>query len=134
MTFFELMQAVRKDPLDVTVPARWAQGRASFGGLVAALAYGAMRDKAQPGRPVRSLAITFVGPMEAEVPARFEAEVRAVADTGADQGQELALLALAAGGLALARAVPDQALSNRILESCRDAAVRLAKSYEGDPT
>lgn len=75
MTFFELMQAVRKDPLDVTVPARWAQGRASFGGLVAALAYGAMRDKAQPGRPVRSLAITFVGPMEAEVPARFEAEV-----------------------------------------------------------
>jgi TetR/AcrR family transcriptional repressor of nem operon len=68
-----------------------------------------------------------------ELRARFEAEVRAVADTGADQGQELALLALAAGGLALARAVPDQALSNRILESCRDAVVRLAKSYEGDP-
>lgn len=66
---------MRSNPAAVVVPSAWAQGRASFGGLVAALAYEAMSAKVSDGRPVRSLAITFVGPMEAEVPASFEAEV-----------------------------------------------------------
>lgn len=75
MKFSQLIQAVRSNPAAVVVPSAWAQGRASFGGLVAALAYEAMSAKVSDGRPVRSLAITFVGPMEAEVPASFEAEV-----------------------------------------------------------
>jgi len=60
----------------------------------------------------------------------------AAAVTGRDNSQdaappseELALLALAAGGLALARAVPDAALSDAILAACRDAAGRLADAY-----
>ena len=47
----------------------------------------------------------------------------------------MALTALAMGGLALARAVPDAALSDAILAACRDAAGRLADAYaanEGD--
>lgn len=44
--------------------------------------------------------------------------------------EELALAALAMGGLALARAVPDPALSDAILAACLDAAGRLADAYD----
>lgn len=75
MTFLELIQAVRDNPAQVTVPATWGQGRAGFGGLVAALAYEAMRARVPAERPVRSLAITFVGPLAVDRPASYEAEV-----------------------------------------------------------
>ncbi|QLC72267.1 thioesterase family protein [Pseudomonas sp. LPB0260] len=75
MTFSELLQAVRTNPETLQIPAAWAQGRASFGGLVAALVYEAMRARVPDGRPVRSLAVTFVGPVEPEVPVSFQVEV-----------------------------------------------------------
>lgn len=75
MNFSELIQAARRYPGEMVVPATWGQGRAVFGGVVAALAFEAMRAKVEPGRPVRSLAMTFVGPLEPEVPANFEAEL-----------------------------------------------------------
>ena len=75
MTFSELLQAVRANPDALVIPAVWGQGRASFGGLVAALAYEAMRARVSEGRPVRSLAITFVGPVAADVPVSFQVEV-----------------------------------------------------------
>ena len=75
MTFSELLQAVRDNPQAVVIPALWAQGRASFGGLMAALVYEAMRAQVPQGRPVRSLAITFVGPAEPDVPVSFQVEV-----------------------------------------------------------
>lgn len=74
MRFCDLLDAVRRHP-ELTIPAEWAQGRASFGGLVAALQYEAMRAKVSADRPVRSLAITFVGPVEPEVPVSFEVDV-----------------------------------------------------------
>lgn len=37
MTFSELIDALRRDPHSVTIPAEWSQGRACFGGLMAAL-------------------------------------------------------------------------------------------------
>lgn len=75
MRFSELLQAVRTDPQAVVIPAVWGQGRASFGGLVAALVYEAMQAQVPAGRPLRSLAITFVGPAAADVPTSFQAEV-----------------------------------------------------------
>lgn len=75
MKFSELIDAVQSNPLAVTIPAEWGQGRASFGGLMAALQYEAMRAKVADDRPVRSLAITFVGPAEPGVPIAFEVEV-----------------------------------------------------------
>lgn len=75
MTFSELLQAVRANPQSVLIPAAWGQGRASFGGLMAALVYEAMRGEVPTGRPPRSLAITFVGPAEPEVPVSFQVEV-----------------------------------------------------------
>jgi acyl-CoA thioesterase len=75
MNFSQLLAAVRGGEASVTVPASWAQGRASFGGLMAALLFEAMRQKVVDGRPARSLAITFVGPAAPEVPITFEVEV-----------------------------------------------------------
>ncbi|CAG8868820.1 hypothetical protein PS627_03203 [Pseudomonas fluorescens] len=75
MNFSQLLAAVRSGDQQVSVPASWAQGRASFGGLMAALLYESMRQKVEDGRPVRSLAITFVGPAAPEAPIRFEIEV-----------------------------------------------------------
>jgi acyl-CoA thioesterase len=75
MVFSEMLDAVRRNPDAVMIPPEWGQGRASFGGLVAALAFEAMRAKVPEGRPVRSLAITFVGPAAPDVPVSFQAEV-----------------------------------------------------------
>lgn len=75
MGFSELLQAVRDNPQVVCIPAQWGQGRASFGGLVAALVYEAMRAKVPAERAARSLAITFVGPAAPDVPISFEVEV-----------------------------------------------------------
>ena len=75
MQFCELVAAVRNTPLDVTIPADWGQGRASFGGLLVALQYEAMRAHVPGERALRSLAVSFVGPVAADVPVRFEVEV-----------------------------------------------------------
>lgn len=75
MTFSELLAAVRANPDQVVIPPVWGQGRASFGGLVAALVFDVMRAAVAEGRPVRSLAITFVGPVEPDVPVAFSAEL-----------------------------------------------------------
>lgn len=75
MNFNQLLDAVRANPDAVSIPPTWAQGRAAFGGLMAALVYEAMRLKLCDSRPARSLAITFVAPAAADVPIRFEVEV-----------------------------------------------------------
>jgi acyl-CoA thioesterase len=75
MKFSELLDAVRTHPQSVTIPASWAQGRACFGGLMAALGYEAMRAKVSSERPVRSLAICFVAPPAIDMPISFEVEV-----------------------------------------------------------
>ena len=75
MQFCELVEAVRRNPLDVTITPDWGQGRASFGGLMVALQYEAMRAQVPAGRALRSLAVTFVGPAEPGVSISFEVEV-----------------------------------------------------------
>ncbi len=94
MKFAELLAAVRHHPEAVTIPGEWAQGRAGYGGLMAALLFEALQAKVGPGRPARSLAITFVAPAPLEAPIRFDVEVlregksvvsllgRAVAESG----------------------------------------------------
>ena len=48
MRFSDLLDAVRRDST-LTIPAEWGQGRASFGGLVAALQFEAMRARVASG-------------------------------------------------------------------------------------
>lgn len=75
MNFSQLIAQAEQSPEHILVPQNWGQGRAAFGGLVAALVFAAMRGKVPAGRPVRSLAVTFVGPLQPGVPAQVEAEV-----------------------------------------------------------
>ncbi|MBC7210246.1 MAG: thioesterase family protein, partial [Pseudomonas sp.] len=75
MNFTELLTAARTHPEAISVPAGWAQGRAVFGGLMAAMVHEAMRQKLGDDRPVRSLAITFVGPAAPDMPISLEVEV-----------------------------------------------------------
>jgi acyl-CoA thioesterase len=75
MEFSELMRAAREHPQAVVVPAVWGQGRAAFGGVAAGLVYTAMRQAVPADRPVRSLAITFVGPMSVDQPVSLEVEI-----------------------------------------------------------
>ena len=72
MNFFQLMQTPTSE---LSIPAHWGQGRSVFGGLAAALIYRALRERAPADRPVRSLAMTFVAPMQCETPLRIEVEV-----------------------------------------------------------
>ncbi|MCY1412947.1 Acyl-CoA thioesterase 2 [compost metagenome] len=75
MNFSQLIDAVRRHPEAVTIPGSWSQGRACFGGLMAALLFEAMRANVASERVVRSLAITFVGPAAPDVPISFEVEI-----------------------------------------------------------
>ncbi|AVD84004.1 thioesterase family protein [Pseudomonas sp. SWI6] len=75
MNFDQLLNAVGAQSEPISIPPEWAQGRAVFGGLMAAMVYKAMSLKLPDDRPVRSLAISFVAPAAPDVPIRFEAEV-----------------------------------------------------------
>lgn len=77
--FSELLAGATRegDALVLDVPADWAQGRSVFGGLQAAFAVVAMRHHV-PAIPLRTLQVTFVGP----VAGRVRAEV-SVLRTGA---------------------------------------------------
>src|SRR5690606_20158572 len=75
MEFSELMRAAEASPHAVKVPAVWGQGRAAFGGVAAALVYAAMRRAVPAERPVRSLAITFVGPLVVDLEVSLEVEI-----------------------------------------------------------
>lgn len=73
MMFDELLAAAASESL--VLPASWGQGRATFGGLVAALVTRRMQREVADERPVRSLQISFVGPVTVEAPITIEAEL-----------------------------------------------------------
>lgn len=92
------------------------------------------RDNPETGCPLAAL-LSEAPRAGAPLREAFQAMLAAVVTEGenpqdpAAPSEELALTALAMGGLALARAVPDPALSDAILAACRDAAARLADAY-----
>ncbi|MGL4315311.1 MAG: acyl-CoA thioesterase [Pseudomonas sp.] len=129
MTFAELIQAVHNRPQHVVVPALWGQGRATFGGLVAAMLYEAMRVKVPAGRSVRSLAITFVGPMLMNEAAAFEVEVlregKAVSQILGRAVQNGAVVAIAQGSFGASResqvaVEADPAPAMKAVEECQE--------------
>lgn len=107
MSFTDLLEQIRTSAnAEVTVPPTWTQGRASFGGLVAALLYEGMRRQVGQDRLLRSFSISFVGPVAPDVPLRVEPRVlregRAVSQVQAHgwQGDEVAAAALGSFGAA----------------------------------
>lgn len=69
MQFSEILSSIEAvgDDFQVTVSDNWSQGRATFGGLVAAAGNEAMRKLVPHDRPLRSLQTTFVGPAGAGI-------------------------------------------------------------------
>lgn len=67
MSFSSILDSVVADAdgYRVTVTADWGQGRATFGGLVAAVANQVLRKVVPSDRQLRSLQTTFVGPAPA---------------------------------------------------------------------
>src|ERR1044072_3589590 len=67
MQFSDILASIHgpDESLDVSVSDDWLQGRATFGGLVAAVGNEAMRKFVPRDRPLRSLQTTFVGPATA---------------------------------------------------------------------
>jgi acyl-CoA thioesterase len=55
----------RNNAYRVSAEADWLQGRTLFGGLVAAFANYAMRQKVPEGRPLRALQVVYIGPNSA---------------------------------------------------------------------
>jgi acyl-CoA thioesterase len=68
-TFAAILETISRtiDGTGLELPSDWMQGRAGYGGLVGALALKAMRGHVSPDRKVRSLLISFVGPVGPEV-------------------------------------------------------------------
>jgi acyl-CoA thioesterase len=76
MLFSEILASIKpfESGWTAEVSSDWSQGRATFGGLVAALGNEAMRFLVAADRPLRSLDVTFVGPVLAGS-VRVDAEV-----------------------------------------------------------
>jgi acyl-CoA thioesterase len=74
MRFSDLLEAVRRQPRRDD-SRRVGSGPSQFRWPGGGLQYEAMRARVPADRPVRSLAITFVGPVEPEVPVSFEVDV-----------------------------------------------------------
>lgn len=72
---FELALASKDSSGAVMVPPSWAQGRAAFGGLVAAYGIRACEALVPKDRPLRSLSVQFVGPLAPSLAANVTAKV-----------------------------------------------------------
>lgn len=76
MTFDEVLAGFAARPQGaVRVPQNWSQGRASFGGLVGGLLYKAMEAQCEPDRGLRSMAVSFVGPLASGEDAFVSSEI-----------------------------------------------------------
>ncbi|TVP57728.1 MAG: thioesterase family protein [Halomonadaceae bacterium] len=73
MHFDQLLEAATAG--EVVLPEDWGQGRATFGGLLGALANQAMRACLSDHRPLRSLSVAFVGPAAPGEKVQIRAEV-----------------------------------------------------------
>ena len=75
MSFQQLIDSVSQGARSIHISEEWSQGRAIFGGLVAALVYQAMLKELGDERQVRSLQISFIGPVSVEAPLELKTEV-----------------------------------------------------------
>lgn len=93
----------------VEIPAGWTQGRATYGGLAAALVYeaiaAALPDDANADAPLRSLTVSFVapaqvGPLEARAQVLRAGRSAIQIEARALQGEQVVTAALASFGRA----------------------------------
>lgn len=109
MSLDALFAAARRGG-DLDIPAGWTQGRANFGGLVAAILYACIDGLIEDDRALRSATVSFVGPV-ASGPATVQATLlrhgKSVSQAEARllQGGEVVAVMLASLGAARASAI-----------------------------
>ncbi|HLA32139.1 MAG TPA: thioesterase family protein [Pseudomonas sp.] len=89
MNFNDVMAAARVSAAPtVMIPERWGQGRATFGGLLAAVLFERITAQVAQDRPVRSVLLSFVAPV---APGAMEVQVEVLREgKGATQVQATA--------------------------------------------
>src|SRR5690554_4883608 len=73
MTLEEILASAANN--EIIIPENWAQGRATFGGLTGAVACERMQSVVTPGRPLRAMQVSFVGPVEPGIPVTLKTEL-----------------------------------------------------------
>src|SRR5262245_41703148 len=140
MVLSEILAALapNESGFTVTVGEGWSQGRATFGGLVAAVGNEAMRKLVAADRPLRSLQTTFVGPASAG-PWRIEPRVLRVgkavtlAECRILEGDEVMAIQLGVYGTGRPSAVtvrPEPVIPPRPLEVLRDVRYQPGRAPE----
>jgi acyl-CoA thioesterase len=134
MSFSQVLNSLTGDgsTFQVSVTDDWAQGRATFGGLIAAAGNEALRQLVPRDRPLRSLQTTFVGPAAAgtwQITARVLRVGRAVTLAQCDvidAGQVVATIVGVYGGARpSAVTVKVEAESSpRGVEECREMSYK----------
>jgi len=74
MNLDQLLSAVQTGK-EVVIPSGWTQGRTAFGGLVAGLVLERLQAEVVRDRPLRSMQVSFVGPVAPDTAAEIEAEI-----------------------------------------------------------
>lgn len=111
MQFSEVLATLTSngDEHRVTLDADWQQGRATFGGLITALANKAMRQQVAAAIPMRGLQVTFAGPAHAgelQLRTQILRQGKSVTLARCDLFQEGAFIASVIGSYGLARTPP----------------------------
>jgi acyl-CoA thioesterase len=77
MTIDELLEQARHcgTAETMSVPDSWGQGRTVFGGLSAGLTYQVMRSVVPVDRVLRSMSVSFVGPVATDTPFGFQVDI-----------------------------------------------------------
>lgn len=68
-----LTHAKNSEDNKVTIPEKWGQGRATFGGLVAGVLFEKLLPHVEQGRPVKSIMVSFIAPV---APGETDVHVR----------------------------------------------------------
>lgn len=72
VSFSQLMEGLSQSKGQATVTSDWMQGRATFGGLSAAIAYQGAISQFSDLPPLRSAMVSFVGPVGGDVAVKAE--------------------------------------------------------------
>ena len=95
-----VMAASENTSQAVTIPENWGQGRATFGGMLAALMYQRIALQVAADRPVRSIMVSFVAPvapgaMDVRVQLLREGKAASQLQATAYQGDQVCAVMLA---------------------------------------
>jgi acyl-CoA thioesterase len=136
MQFSEVIASLRSHDSQhsITITSDWSQGRATFGGLLAALANAAMRRAVATAIPLRGLQVTFAGPAhpgELQLRTQILRQGKSVTLARCEMIQDDAIIASVIGSYGRARTPPIQRLPTAIAPARALDEIRDIRYVEG---